>query len=112
MLGEGDREREKPRDLDTGLDEGQSPQLTWGEGDTSAALTRLHGVAAQWRVPVMERVCLNNLQGYLTVIYTTPCPGRGCAVHWTESGPLGEFCWFPFKLWLMSQMWKKLVVGW
>lgn len=43
----------------------------------------------------------------------TPRPvPRGCAVCWTEPGPLGEFCWFPFKLWLESQKCKKLVVGW
>lgn len=59
----------------------------------------------------MKSVCLNNLGQYLTAIYTTPCPGCGCTVGWTESGPLGEFCWFPFKVWLGSQVCKKLMVG-
>lgn len=60
----------------------------------------------------MESIGLNNLQQYLTVIYTMSCPSCCCNVYWTESRPLYEFCWFPFKLWLMSQMCKKLVVGW
>lgn len=54
----------------------------------------------------MESIGLNNLA---TVSYSYvhhACPS------WTELRPLCEFCWLPFKLWLKSQMWKKLVVDW
>lgn len=60
----------------------------------------------------MESIGLNNLA---TVSYSYihhACPSWCRALYWTEPRPLCEFCWLPFKLWLKSQMWKKLVVDW
>lgn len=60
----------------------------------------------------MESTGLKNSRRYLTVMYSTSRPSCRGAVSWTESRPLCELYWFPFKCWLMSQMCKKLAVGW
>lgn len=98
-----------------------SPQPTdyLGRGDTLAPLNKPHCVhlkysATQWRTPVMETIGLNNLEQYFTIIYTMSFPSHRlyCSfiiVQNPKPHPLcyREFCWFPFKLWLMSQTYKK-----
>lgn len=60
----------------------------------------------------MESIGLDNLRQTVSYSYVHPSRPSCCrAVYWTESRPLCELCWFPFKLWLMSQMCNKLVVG-
>lgn len=67
----------------------------------------------------MDSKGLNNLEQYFTIIYTMSFPNHMLnfffiIVQNPKSHPLcyREFCWFPFKLWLVSQMCKKLVCGW
>lgn len=69
----------------------------------------------------METIGLNNLEQYFTIIYTMSFPSHMLycifiIVQNPKPHPLcyREFCWFPFKLWLVSQMYKKLrwLVGW
>lgn len=63
----------------------------------------------------METTGLNNLEQYFTIIYTMSFPSHmlHCMISIVQNlkpRPLcyREFCWFPLKLWLVSQMDKKL----
>lgn len=71
----------------------------------------------------MDSIGLNNLEQYFTIIYTMSFPSHmlNCFMFfcffllYKIQNPILyviEFCWFPFKLWLVSQMYKKLVCGW
>lgn len=61
----------------------------------------------------METIGLNNLEQYFTIIYTVSFLSRmlHCILS-NEQKPAPslvlQFCCFPLKLWLMSQMYKKL----
>lgn len=63
----------------------------------------------------METIGLNNLEQYFTIIYTMSFPSHMlyCIFIIVQNPKLHplcyrEFCWFPFKLWLVSEMYKKL----
>lgn len=124
MLGGRDTQKEKPQDLTTQVEtrvrvtESTADRLP-GEGGALAPLNKTHGVhlkysATQRRTPVTETTGLNNLEQYFTIIYTMSFPShRHCnfiIVQNPKPRPLlcyREFCWFPFKLWLVSQVYKK-----
>lgn len=119
VLGGRHTERESPKILQHRLRQrSQSPQPTdyLGRGDVLAPLNKTHCVhlkysATQWRTPVMETIGLNNLEQYFTIIYTMSFPShRHCSfiiVQNPKPRPLlcyREFCWFPFKLWLVPNV--------
>lgn len=62
----------------------------------------------------METIGLNNLEQYFTIIYTMSFPRhmlycfQCCTKSKTPSLCDRELRWFPLKLWLVSQRYKKL----